>query len=647
MKSLLVFIFSFIMIHGYSAPDRNWLTKISDNDQFASWIVKNQSWVPFPSYKDRHAWSFVPAKVRSEYIKNGEQYLSYDWPAIKATTFLDFVRTGNRRVMERPYFERQRAFEALVMAELMEGKGRFLDQIINGIWVYCQETWWGWSAHLSMQHAGPGLPDVEDPVIDLGAAQMGSDLAWTYYFFRDELDKVNPLISKRLEYEIRRKILEPYYARDDFWWMGLGKNANHPVNNWNPWCNYNVLNCILLVEQDPAKKVAGIKKVMHSTDQFINPYPEDGGCDEGPSYWGVAGGKLYDLLERLYQASGGHINIFDKPLIHNMGRYIADVYIANPYFYDYGDAHAKLRSRPGTIYLYGKMTHDSVLMKFGSFLAKQYGWKGKALTGKIETTLRNLQIMPELEATLPVEPLMSWIWLPQTEIVVARDREGTTKGFYFAAKGGNNAQSHNHNDVGSFILYYNGKPVLVDVGTGTYTAKTFSRHRYEIWRMQSQYHNLPLINGQGQHQGGAYRSADVKAKNTSGKVSFFLDIAKAYPRNADVDHWYRKYVLNRGHSFAITDIYNLKTVKDTNALHFIAGCGVHAGHPGKIMLTGADFKLGLSYDPKEFMLKIENIEIKDPVIMKAWPDGLKRIRLIYKNMSAKGQSRLVIKPVKI
>ena len=647
MKHLLILIFGLFVVQNTPAAERNWLTQISRDTQFSSWIRVGDDWVPFPSYKDREAWKFVPENVRAEYIQKAEQYLSYDWPAVKATTYLDYVRTGSRKVMQDPYFNRQKVFEALVMGELMEGEGRFLDQIINGVWVYCQETWWGWSAHLSMQKAGPGLPDVEDPVIDLGVAHMGSDLAWTYYFFKDEFDKVNPLISKRLAYEIKKKILEPYYNRTDFWWMGLGDSRDHHVNNWNPWCNYNVLNCIVLIESDPEKKLAGIKKVMRSTDQFINPYPEDGGCDEGPSYWGVAGGKLYDLLERLYQISNGHINIFDKPLIHNMGRYIVDVYITDPYFYDYGDAHAKMKTRPGTIYLYGKMTHDSVLMKFGSFLAQRYGWKGTALTGKIETTLRNLQLMPELEVTPAVEPLISSFWLPQTEIMGGRDRQGSTKGFYFAAKGGHNAQSHNHNDVGSFILYYNGKPVLVDAGTGTYTAKTFSKHRYEIWRMQSQYHNLPLINGQGQHEGGKYKASGCQFKATSKKVYFSLDIAGAYPEGAGVTHWYREYLLQRGRSFTITDIYTLQDVKDTSALHFLAACKVKPGKPGKIILSGAGFSLGLSYDPDTFNLKIEEIDIRDPAIREEWPEGLRRIRLIYKKMHPEGQSKVVVGPVKM
>ena len=38
-------------------------------------------------------------------------------------------------------------------------------------------------------------------------------------------------------------------------------------------------------------------------------------------------------------------------------------------------------------------------------------------------------------------------------------------------------------------------PVIIDAGVGTYTRQTFSSERYTIWTMQSNYHNLPMING--------------------------------------------------------------------------------------------------------------------------------------------------------
>jgi hypothetical protein len=39
----------------------------------------------------------------------------------------------------------------------------------------------------------------------------------------------------------------------------------------------------------------------------------------------------------------------------------------------------------------------------------------------------------------------------------------------------------------------------------TYTRKTFSSQRYEIWTMQSGYHQLPKINGVDQMQGRQYK----------------------------------------------------------------------------------------------------------------------------------------------
>ena len=88
-------------------------------------------------------------------------------------------------------------------------------------------------------------------------------------------------------------------------------------------------------------------------------------------------------------------------------------------------------------------------------------------------------------------PLPKDVWLPDLQVMVARDEEGSTKGFYVAAKGGHNDESHNHNDIGNYVVYYDGQPLLIDVGRGTYTRKTFSDRRYEIWYNCSDYHNTP------------------------------------------------------------------------------------------------------------------------------------------------------------
>ena len=75
--------------------------------------------------------------------------------------------------------------------------------------------------------------------------------------------------------------------------------STHRINNWNPWVNSNWIVANLLMEKDPARRVASVWKSMRSVDKFIDSYKSDGGCDEGPSYWGRAGGSLFDYLEML------------------------------------------------------------------------------------------------------------------------------------------------------------------------------------------------------------------------------------------------------------------------------------------------------------------------------------------------------------
>jgi len=60
--------------------------------------------------------------------------------------------------------------------------------------------------------------------------------------------------------------------------------------------------------------------------------------------------------------------------------------------------------------------------------------------------------------------------------MMARAQEGSVQGLYLAAQAGNNGKSHNHNDVGNFIVYSEGMPAIIDVGVETYTAKTFTRN---------------------------------------------------------------------------------------------------------------------------------------------------------------------------
>jgi hypothetical protein len=612
--------------------ERNILANEAKAIDLSKVMITDNSWNKIPGYKERQFWESIPANIRQDYIKKAEGYLDYNWPVVKATDYLEFIRSGDRR--QSVYSACSTALISLVMGELAEGKGRFIDQIINAVWYYSEQTWWGWSAHLGAQKAGSGLPDVNEPYVDLGVSEVTSNLSMTYILFKDEFDKVHPLISSRLKREITNKALGPYYERNDWGYMGF--EGGRP-NNWNPWINYNMLTSYLMIETDPVKKAAEVQKILNSLDKFLNGYSDDGGCDEGPSYWGAAGALLYESLEIMKNLTGGKFDVFDDPLIQNIGKYFYKVNIHAPYFINFADADATTGGTPSIVYRYGKAIKDPVMQKFGAYLARLGNWGEGAMSGRIFDQIRNLGLISEIRAAEAQEALESDFWFPDTEVAGARDREGSFSGFFFGAKGGFNAESHNHNDVGSCLMYFDGKPCLIDLGREEYVAKTFSSRRYEIWTMQSGYHNLPVINGTDQMQGENYKAKNSSFTANRKSAIFSTEIAGAYPEAAKVKSWVRSYTLNRGKSFVISDKYELNSITNAEtSSNLITYCKVTKVKPGLLKFEGDGFALNMSYNPKVVTPEIEFIEITDRSLKRYWPDGVTRIRLKLLNPGMKG-----------
>jgi hypothetical protein len=120
-------------------------------------------------------------------------------------------------------------------------------------------------------------------------------------------------------------------------------------NNWNPWINSNVLAAGLLMEKDEERRVELVYKVLRSVDNFLVPYPEDGSCDEGPSYWGHAGASLFDNLELLYGASRGRFDVYEERIVKEIGRFIYRANVCEDYFVNIGDCDGRIGIDRGSV----------------------------------------------------------------------------------------------------------------------------------------------------------------------------------------------------------------------------------------------------------------------------------------------------------
>ena len=621
----------------FSQSPRNLLQNIAS--KFSDSQLLNKDFKPYASYHDREFWNSLPSEIKEKCIIAAEKSTEYVFGTVSMTSFLDYKRTGSRTESEKYYNDRNDNLRNLVLGELVEGKGRFMDAILNGTWSICEQTYWGVSAHLAAQKAGIGVPDVNEPTIDLVSGEMANLLAWTYYFFHEEFDKTSLLINRRIKQEIDRKIIQPYLLRNDFWWQATKPGVI--VNNWNPWCNFNVLSATLLTSDDYNLKVRLLRKTMTSVDQFINYYKNDGGCEEGPTYWDHAAGKMLEYLELVKKFSGGRVDIFDNVLIKRMGKYIALAYIGDSYYLNFADAMAVNKGLPDIVYRYGKAINDKCLMNFGAYLVQNISPMPE-VGGTLDMSLQKYLIWNEMKNSKAELSLPDYFWLEGLEVAGARIKEGSTKGFFFGAKGGNNDESHNHNDVGSFILYYNADPILIDAGVGTYTSKTFSSKRYELWNMQSAYHNLPMINGFQQLNGKKYKATQVEFCNTKLNSNFSLDIAKAYPEVAKCKSWMRCYYFDRVRGLTIKDHFELDSLVSYNKINLLVAGNVKELSSGLLLLSGKKEKLVLHYNPSQFNYHIDEIQLDDIRLSNVWGKSIYRLSFIAKEKILKSEYQMSI-----
>lgn len=555
--------------------------------------------------------------MRQSYISFGQRYAGRAWGSLPATVFAEYKKTGNRVNYERLMFDKRRQLAALVMAEIVEGQRRFLPDIINGLQSTLEETWWGLPAHYKTE-----LPRVEDQTVDLFNAETASLLAYTRYMLADELDHYSPLLTKRIDQEIARRILQPA-VKTRYWW----KTA---AMNWNPWICSNWLACVLFCEHDEARKVEATRQIEQACDAFMNAYPADGGCDEGPHYWDRAAASLFETQYLL-----GKTLHHDK--LKAMESYIYKMYIGNGYAVNFADAHGnKALLNVNIAYPFGLLTGDKTMCQYAAYVGQQADIMHHAAelfdkSGNWPSLSRELLFLKHIRQFLreqPREPKLKNTWLPDLQIMTTREP-------FVAFKGGHNGESHNHNDVGSFIVYMDGEPLLLDPGVGEYTAKTFSKRRYEIWTMQSDYHNLPRINGCSQHDGKQYAARVVSYK--PGQLT--LDLADAYPKEASVRWWKRTVRTQDNRRVEVTDDYSLYEYKAPTQLVLMTPIQPVADKAGIVQLG----RHRIRYDARQLEPVVEDISgLLDPVLQQQWGQCMYRIVLTVKNQPLKTKLKYYI-----
>lgn len=566
---------------------------------------------PYAPAKDREAWAGVDAQVKDAVIRQAQENMGYAYPMLPATKYMEFCRIGNRKMYEDLYFDRRRILNVFVLAECAEHQGRFLDDIINGVMAICEESGWQLPAHNNYLNTETYcLPDRAEPIIDLFAAETAELLSMTSYLLKDELDQVTPLVTKRIHDEVGQRILIPYLG-DKFHWMG---GWNGAINNWTPWITQNVLISLFSREDltDHQKRLI-LHQATKSLDYFLETYGEDGCCNEGAGYYRAAGLCLFNATEVLNQVTNGaFMGMYGQEKIKNIAPYIMNVHVDDRYYANFNDCSPTAGRAGAREYLFAKRVGNEDMMRFA---ALDHSMDNGYLNPRTENLFYRLQAaflekeLKQVDLTKPIHK--KDLFYESVGLLIARDSS-----YFVGVKAGCNNDSHNHNDVGSITVYKDGKPMLIDVGVETYSRKTFSKDRYDIWTMQSLYHNVVNFGEVSQLAGPEYRADVQEVELSEDKAAITMELAGAYPEQA-VGSYVRRVVFEKGKRITITD--SIRETPEGACLTFMT-----LGKPewdGSCLSIENSGSLRIQTDGE---VKIERIVLQDEKLKGEWGECVYR-----------------------
>lgn len=464
---------------------------------------------------DRTHWDkLAQTKNGKAAIKLAEATLSEKYPDCPDEVYLECTRTGNRTNYQKLYNQRTTMLSRLLIGECLENKGRFIEKIIEGVNLICDERSWVMPAHdLKLTNFNKTYLYV-----DLGSGYRAFLLSYVSNWLNDKLPQE---VKDRIFAECKKRIFDPYERTNNdpdpkkrvgHWWYDSR-------NNWNSVCHCDVVRAALAIEKDVMMRAKFIAAAERGVPYALEGYTNDGYCSEGIGYWNYGYGHHMQLALSVRNATGGKIDFCADPKTKKIMEY---GYFNQPEpgcglnFADGGGNPSPLVQAMGTLVwpeIYDSRTEALPL-----------------INGSVsEFSLRAFGQLKQSNRKGGFDTLPSVTWFENAQVLVSRgvDKE-SKKRFVLAAKGGHNAELHNHNDVGAYNIYLNGKIMSGDPKGEIYTRRTFSKDRYVSKVLNSYGHPVPVVAGKLQSPGRKFEAKIVSSAFAPEKDVLVVDLTKTY-----------------------------------------------------------------------------------------------------------------------
>jgi hypothetical protein len=540
---------------------------------------------------DRNAWEKLARNDSfKKIIFEAEKLLQSPIPDQPDDLYLDFSRTGNRTRWQRVSGRRRGRVRTFTLAECLENKGRFIPAFEEIVRVLCSERTWVMPAHdRDLTNFNGTSIDI-----DLGSSALAWSLATADYLLAD---KLSPEIRRLISDNLDRRVFEPYKGmvlgeRRKNWWMT-------GTNNWNAVCLAGVTGSALAVIDSPRQRAFFIAAAENYSKNFLEGFTDDGYCSEGLGYWNYGFGYYIMLSEMIYQATNCKVDLLQNDKAQKAATFGAQIEIINGVYPAFADC--SINAQPSSKLMYFVSRRIGLALR--SWEQIDPASSGGSLYQSMMYSFPNSASLARANQCPSQEPGIR-SWFDRAGVLISRPGPNSSLRLAVALKGGHNQEHHNHNDVGSFVVVLDDKPLLLDPGGEIYTARTFSSRRYESNVLNSFGHPVPIVAGKLQQTGRKARGRVVSRSFTDSTDTLVLDISSAYdvPELRKLE---RKFVYSRtgSGSLCVTDevtfsrpcdfgtaLITFDSWKQSSPSSLIVYDSKKALHVD-IQVTGADFEI--------------------------------------------------------
>lgn len=442
-----------------------------------------------------------------------------------------YLETGNRLQFEKQYFGRRKQLVVLGLAAIEKKEDTAVyDMLEKVIWEICNEYTWALPAHLEIVD-GNYLPNSQS-LIDLFAAETAQTLAEILEYCGEHLSGI---VRRRICEEIESRIFIPFESRRWQW--------EELENNWSAV----IAGCIgmtslSILPKDSPRQARILKRLEHAFQRYLHSFTSDGVCEEGVSYW-VYGFGYYLYFAEKYQSVYQDNRYLADPQLLEIAAFPYRVQLGEERFVPFSDAHAHQVLPSGLL----SFCHENFQVPVPMV--------NRAPSVHFDHCYRWAHLYRNLNWTKGITetPHSSVHFFPEAEWFVIKELD-----FLFAAKGGRNNVSHNHNDVGHFLIGSADDIFLTDLGAGEYTRDYFLEEtRYEILNNRSLGHSVPVVNGYEQEAGPGGAKQTNHQLEKEGMYLFEMDISATYPEQANLQSLRRTWQIHaKEKKVILTDLFS-------------------------------------------------------------------------------------------